>query len=123
MEKKMQFVNLLASHKHCGGLDVFGKILFDALGIKNATERESSNHVDGGYLKGSVDGLIFSVSLNDEVSNPDLPYWIQISSDVTSPSSLTHLVEKMIFQIDVTAGFRFARVLNFGKNNSQRIDL
>ena len=118
----MQYVNLLGTLEHCGGLRPFAKMFFDAVGIKDGVERESSNYVDGYYLKGSLDGLNFTVSLTDDDAHEDLPYWVQVAADMAEPDLLLAAVEQIVRQLALPAGFRFARIVNYGKRGEQRID-
>jgi hypothetical protein len=118
----MQYVNLLGAQEHCGGLRPFAKMLFDALGVKDSVERESSNYIDGYYLKGSLDGLNFTVSLTDDDAHEDLPYWVQVAADMSEPDLLIASVEQIVSQLALLAGFRFARIVNYGKCGEQRVD-
>lgn len=118
----MQHVNLLGMHGNYVGLRLFAKAFFDALGITNGEERESDNNVDGYYLKGSHDGLVFVVASSDETTNEDLPYWVHISADVADPDTLEATVEQLVRDKALPAGFRLAHIVNFGKRGEQRID-
>lgn len=118
----MQHINLLGMHADYANLRPFAKALFDALGITDSEERESGNYVDGYYLKGSRDGMVFAIALSDEETYGDLPYWIHVSEDVAEPAALEATVEQLIRAKALPAGFRFAHIVNFGKRGEQRID-
>ena len=115
----MQYVNLLGMHPGCEGLRPFAKSFFDALGVSDGEERESGNYVDGYYLKGSHDGMVFTVALSDESAHEDLPYWIHISAEVGDLEAAT---SQLMRDKALPAGFRLAHIVNFGKRGEQRID-
>jgi hypothetical protein len=118
----MQYVNLLGMHPSCAGLRPFAKSFFDALGVNDGEERESGNYVDGYYLKGSLDGMTFSVAISDEGAHEDVPYWIHISADLADPVALEDAVSQLVRDKALPMGFQLARIVNFGKRGEQRID-
>jgi hypothetical protein len=118
----MQYVNLLGTHAHCEDIRSFANRFFESIGARDREERESSNYVDGCYMKGWLDGMCFTVSLNDDVAHEDLPYWVQVTTDTVEPNTFTTDVETLIRNIVLQEGFRFAHIVNFGKRGEQRID-
>ncbi|WP_338638621.1 hypothetical protein [Burkholderia pyrrocinia] len=118
----MQHMNLLGMHVDHASLRLFAKALFDALEIEDGEERESGNYVDGYYLKGSRDGMVFVIALSDEVAHEDLPFWIHISASAFEPSALEAVVSQLVHDKALPAGFRLAHIVNFGKRGEERID-
>lgn len=118
----MQYLNLLGAHSSCAGLRLFAKLLFDALDVDERDERESSNYVDGYYLKGTLGSLSFSVAGSDEDTHENAQYWIHISADLDTPETLEDAVSQLIRDKLLPMGFQLTRIANFGKRNEQRID-
>lgn len=118
----MQYVDLLCAHAGKPGLREFAEAFFDAAGIVDGQERESSNHVEGRYFKGSRDGAEFTISLSDEEGNEDLPVWVQVVADLDAEGALDDAVNRVVREQLLAAGFRVARVVNFGKRGETRID-
>lgn len=102
--------------------DYFAKLLFDALGVDERDERESSNYVDGYYLKGTLGSMSFSVAVSDEDAHENVPYWIHISADLDTPETLEDAVSQLIRDKVLPVGFQLTRVVNFGKRGEQRIN-
>ena len=117
-----QYVNLLGMHPSSDGLRPFAKLFFDALLVTDREERESDNYVDGYYLKGSLDGMIFVVAISDEGAHDDVPYWIHISADLVDPGSLEDAVYRLVRDRALPMGFQLAHIVNFGKRSELRID-
>lgn len=118
----MQYVNLLCAHADKPGLREFAEAFFDASGIVDGQERESSNYVEGRYFKGSRDGAEFTVSLSDEEGNEDLPVWVQVAANVDADGALGDAVNRVVRERLLAAGFRVAGMVNFGKRGEQRVD-
>jgi len=118
----LQYINLLCAHSEKPDLREFAKTLFDALGIVGDEERESSNYAEGRYFKGSRDGAQFTVSLSDEAGNDDLPVWVRVSDNVSPDGALEEVVSRVVRERLIAAGFRVARMTNFGKRGEHRID-
>lgn len=118
----MQYVNLLCAHADKPSLREFAEAFFDAAGILDGQERESSNYVEGRYFKGSRDGAEFTVSLSDEEGNEDLPMWVQVAANLDADGSLDDAMSRVVRERLLVAGFRVARMVNFGKRGEQRID-
>lgn len=118
----MQYMNLLGAHADHTDLKPFAKSFFDALGISDREERESSNYVGGYYLKGSYRGIAFIVARSDEAAHEDLPYWIHISADMAKSDALEIAVSQLVRDKALPLGFRLAHIVNFGKRSEQRID-
>lgn len=118
----MHYINLLCAHVETPSLRRFAEAFFDATGIVNGQEKESSNYAGGHYFKGSNELAEFTVSLSDEEGNEDLPFWIQVVADVSADSTLEDAVSHVVRERLAGAGFRVARMMNFGKRGEQRID-
>ena len=118
----MQYVNLLCAHADKPGLREFAEAFFDAAGIVDGQERESSNYVDGHYFRGARDGAEFTVSLSDDEGNEDLPVWVQVAANLDEEGALDDAVSRVIQARLLAAGFRVARMVNFGRRDEQRID-
>ncbi|MHA6885639.1 hypothetical protein [Ralstonia pseudosolanacearum] len=118
----MQCVNLIGVHKRCANLRSFAKDLFDVFGVKNGEEREGANCVGGYYFKGSRNDVRFIVASSDEAAHEDLPYWIQVSADMEGAGMLDSIVERLVRDEALPAGFLLARIINFGKRNERRVN-
>lgn len=118
----MQHVNLLCAPSETTSLREFAESFFNAVGIVDGQERESSHYADGHYFKGSCVGAEFMVSLSDEDGNEDLPFWVQVAADVSGGGALEDVVNRVVKERLLAAGFRVARMVNFGKRGEQRID-
>ena len=117
----MQYVNLLCAHAEKPSLREFAEAFFGTVGIVNGQERESSNYVEGHYFKGTRDGAEFTISLSDEEGNEDLPVWVQVAHDLDA-DALDDAVNRVVRERLLAAGFRAARMVNFGRRDEQRID-
>ncbi|WP_081472963.1 hypothetical protein [Burkholderia ambifaria] len=118
----MKYINLLGTHAEHVGLGQFAAALYRAFEIVDGEERESVNYIGGVYLKGTRDGMEFSIALSDEDVYEDLPYWIHISADVEDIEFLDEAVSKLVQDKARPAGFRLAKIINFGKRGEERID-
>jgi hypothetical protein len=118
----LQYVNLLCAHAEKSGLHEFAEAFFDAAGIVDGQERESSNYVEGHYFRGARDGAEFTVSLSDEEGNEDLPVWVQVAANADTDVALDDALRRVIEERLLTAGFRVARMVNFGSRDEKRID-
>ena len=118
----MQYVNLLGAHGNQADFDSFAREFFLVIGVSEYGERESSNFVDGRYFKGTNNNLDFTISRSDEEEHADLPYWVQIAADMLTAEALVEVVDSIIRNKTVPAGFHFARMVNFGRRDEQRID-
>lgn len=118
----MQYVNLIGAHEQHANLRSFAKTLFEVFGVKNGEERESGSYIDGYYLKGSCNRVTFTVASSDEAEHEDLPYWIHVSTDMEESGILEAIVERLVRDKALPAGFRLAHIINFGKRDERRID-
>ncbi len=118
----MIYVNLLLSQDDGAGLEVVAAKFFTSIGVTAYEERESSNYVDGRYLKGEIGGLSITVSLSDEADHADLPVWVQLASDAVDREALDDEVSSIIQTKVLPSGFKCARMLNFGRKDERRID-
>lgn len=118
----MQYVSLLCAHDEYPGLREFAESFFNAVGVVDGQERESLNYAQGRYFKGSHEGKEFNVSMSGDEGNDDLPVWVQVAANVSAGPSLEDAVSRMVLERLVRAGFRVARVENFGKFGEQRFD-
>lgn len=118
----MNYINLLGALPTNDGLDIFAEKFFDAFDALVFEERESINYGDGRYFKGRNGDLIFTVSLSEEEDHADLPYRVQVASETIDKDTLLSTVNNVVHAKILPAGFRFARVINFGKHDEQRLD-
>ena len=118
----MQYVNLLGELKNTANVATFAKDLFAALGIADHETRESSNYVDGQYHIGRDGNMSITISMSDEEGNDDRPYWIHIVLDIPQSENPINIVDRIIYEKALPAGFQVARINNFGKRGEQRID-
>lgn len=117
----MQYVNLLSAHTETTSLREFAEAFFNAAGILNGQERESSNYLGGRYFRGSNESAEFTVSLSDEEGNEDLPYWVHVAGHSSTDGALEQEVSLVVRERLIAAGFQVARMVNFGKRDEQRI--
>ncbi|MHA6824098.1 hypothetical protein ACQUKI_21550 [Ralstonia pseudosolanacearum] len=118
----MQYFNLIGAHKKHENLRSFAAALFEVFGVENGEERESGNYIDGYYFRGSRNDVKFIVASSDEAAHEDLPYWIQVSADMEGAGMLDSIVEPLVRDRALPAGFLLARIINFGKRNERRVD-
>ena len=118
----MQYVDLLGAIDQADSAATFANKLFSVLGVENQEARESSNYVDGQYFKGHKGNLSLTVSLSDEEGHEDRPYWIHVAMEASDKESACDIVDRIIREKALPAGFRMARMINFGKRKEQRID-
>ena len=62
------------------------------------------------------------MSLSDEEGNEDLPEWVQVAASVDTDGALDDAVNRTVRERLLAAGFRVARMVNFGKRSEQRVD-
>jgi len=115
-------VNLLCAHVNKLGLREFAETFFHVAGITDFQERESSNYPEGHYFVGYHDGAEFTVSLSDESGHEDFSVWVQVTADVSEDGAAESLLNRNVREKLIVAGFRMARMENFGKRGEQRID-
>lgn len=118
----MQYIDLLGVLNGENGLDAFASRFFAVVDASQVEERESSNYVDGRYFRGRVGDVSFTVSLTDFAGNEDLPFWVHIKSDIPDLEVLVSMIDEIIRNKTMSAGFRFARMLNFGMRDESRLD-
>ena len=118
----MQYVDVLGEMHQADSVATFAKKLFTALGVEDQEARESSNYVGGQYFKGRRGNLLLTISLSDEEGHDDRPYWIHVAVDLPNTESAPDVVDRMIREKALPAGFKMARIINFGKHNEERID-
>lgn len=118
----MQYINLLGALSTENELDAFAKQFLSVIGASQVEERESSNYVDGRYFRGAVGDISFTVSLADDDGNEDLPFRVCIKSDIPDLEALVSMIDEIIRNKAMSAGFHFARMLNFGMRDERRLD-
>ena len=118
----MKYLNLLGANTDTSDLEPFSKGFFSALGIDEYEQRESGNYVGGYYFKGKKGNLNYTLAVSDEDGNDDLPLWVQICGEDIEEAALEKQVESLIRNNLLPQGFRFARIVNFGKRGMQRVD-
>lgn len=92
------------------------------MGVSSFEERESGNYADGRYFRGANGLTVFTVALSDEPSNGDLPYWVHAKSNDGAPPSLDNYVDDLVRGKTIAEGFKFAKMIDFGKRTEVRID-
>lgn len=118
----MQYVNLFGTIQGEEKLETFAEKFFSALGVSDFEERESGNYADGRYFRGTNGLIIFTVALSDESSNRDLPYWVHATSNDGVPPSLDDYLDDLVRGNLIAQGFKFAKLIDFGKRTEARID-
>jgi hypothetical protein len=119
---RYSYVNLLGARQGNEDLDAFAKEFFAAICVTEFEERESCNYIGGHYFIGTRGEMTFTVMLQDEEGHEDLPYWVQVMSDSIDEDALVSDVDSMVRTKALPRGFRFARVINFGKRYERQID-
>jgi hypothetical protein len=118
----MQYIDLLGALNGENGLDVFARQFLSVIDASQVEERESSNYADGRYFRGRVGDVSFTVALADFAGNEDLPFWVHIKSDAPDLEALVSMIDELIRNKAIAAGFHFARMLNFGMRDGRRLD-
>lgn len=91
------------------------------MGSFKISNRESSNYLDGFYFTGEIGTKTIGVQLSDSETNNDLPIWIDFTDQATH-GDLTAEVDAFVRNDLIPAGFKAARMENFGRSNEKRID-
>ena len=118
----MQYVDVLGAMNQADSVATFAKKLFTVLGVENQETRESSNYVGGQYFKGRKGHLSLTISLSDEEGHDNKTYWIHVAVDLPETENAPDIVDRMIREKALPAGFKMARIINFGKRNEERIE-
>lgn len=118
----MQHVDLLADLPGIHGVEGFANALFMAIDVENSESRDSSNCNSRLYFLGRGKGFTLTVAPSDEDGHEDLPYWIHVKLDVPDADGAVGFIDKLIQEKILPAGFRIARICNFGKRDERRID-
>jgi hypothetical protein len=118
----MQYIDLLGALNGENDLEIFARQFLAVVDASQVEERESSNYVDGRYFRGRVGDASFTVSLADFEGNEDLPFWVHIKSDAPDLETLASMIDEIIRNKAMSAGFHFARMLNFGMRDERRLD-
>ncbi len=118
----MKYMNLLAAKGDRPDLIVFAREFFSALGVTDYEERESSFYPEERYFEGSDREVKFIVALSDETDHDDLPIWIHVTTELSGSTDLVSATDLLIQEKLSSQGFRFARLINFGMQDEQRID-
>ena len=119
----MQTVDLLGTFGSQADLDSFAKAFFEAIGIFEYEERESSNYIDEHYFIGSDGALSVQICIYDVEGYEDMPYWVTIDADMAKLEDLVDLVDQIVRKKAMPMGFRFARMINIGRiEGENRID-
>lgn len=115
------YSSLLCSHADLSTLDEFVARVVSTTGIRDIEERQSSNYVEERYFAGRYEDLKCTIAYADELENLDRPYWIALEGDVRA-DALISMVNELSLQKLLPAGFKVARMVNFGTFDEQRID-
>lgn len=118
----MQHIDLLADLPGVQEVESFANTLFAALGVEDYESRESSNYSEGRYCLGRSKAFTLTVAASDEDGYDDLSYWLHVKLDVPDTDGAVGIIDKLMRDKVLPAGFRVARISNFGKRDEQRID-
>ncbi len=127
----MMQVHLLLAHPSVSDLDEFLARISKVLGWPDLEERESSNYLEDRYFRGVVDGLEVMVCyagslVSGNISDPDndeqkdLPYWVELKSDLLSEPELIEAADAIVKMMLLPDGFLAARLI-LGRED-RRID-
>ncbi len=118
----MQYMDLIGAWDEKNNLDDFAKKFLALADISFIEERESSNYIDGRYFRGKVNDITFTVSLADLVDNEKFPFYVLIESYEVDLDVLEAMIDGLIRNKAIPAGFKFARIFNFGKSDESFVD-
>ena len=118
----MKYVHIQLNTNSSNGLDGVFEVLCNAVGIMVFEERESDNYADGRYYIFQHNGLNCTLALADDDFCLDLPYWVSVSADQMAIIEIEARVESLVKDQLLPAGFRVARIENFGLVDQVRID-
>jgi hypothetical protein len=119
----LPYSDLLCARPGKHGLTELARAFFKVIGTEDSEQRHSSNYVEETYFRGSLEGVKFTVCWADYDGNEDLPFWVMIEGDQDTDDALNAVVDRVVRERLLGAGFRVARVVNFGKlEGALRID-
>ena len=118
----MKHINFLLSSVPEETLDTLAKKIFSIVEIDDYEERLSSNYVDERYFVGRTAGIEFKVMLSDDTENLDLPFWVRLSAVERVAELNENEMNDFVFTNLLPAGFRVARIENFGQVSERRVD-
>jgi hypothetical protein len=93
--------------------------VFRALSIENWEERDSDNHPDGIYFRGTAGELTVKVSSYDALGFEDYPFLIAILAPSTFALGIDELVDLMVVDL-LKAGFEVARRVKYTRGLMER---
>jgi hypothetical protein len=93
------------------------KAAFDALGISEFEERESSNYVDGRYFVANRNGLTFEIAQSDYADAGELRFWLSIDGDLENAdgTKFDRMIDGIAREDLRGSGAQVARVHDLGK--------
>lgn len=118
----MKHINFLLSSEPRETLDSFARKIFSIAKINDYEERSSTNYVDERYFVGRDRKIELKVMFSDDSDNLDLPFWVRLSILNKETEFDESEIHDFVYGNLLPAGFRVARMDNFGQVSEQRID-
>jgi hypothetical protein len=118
----MKHINFLLSSIPEETLDTLAEKIFSFAKVDNYEERSSSNYVNERYFFGQTEKVEFKVMYSDDTDNSDRPFWIRVSAVDRDAELNENEMHNFVHVKLLPAGFRVARMENFGQISEQRID-
>lgn len=117
----MKHVNLLMSAITEMSLNSLAEKIFPLIHVDSYEERSNIHYVGERYFVGRTASVEVKVMLSDDSDNSDLPYWVRLSAigrEELEEAEIVNLVRASF----LPAGFRVAKIENFGQSTEVRID-
>lgn len=118
----MKHIDFLLSSTPEETLDSLAEKIFSMVSVKNFEERSNSHYVDGRYFIGRTEKVELKVMLSDDSDYLDLPFWVRLSAIDRDAGLGESEIHEFVYVSLIPAGFRVARIENFGQVSEQRID-
>ena len=118
----MKHINFLLSSTPDETLDTLAEKIFSFAKVDTHEERSSSNYVDERYFVGRTERVEVKVMFTDDSNNLDLPFWVRLSVFDRKAELNEGEIHEFVYVNLIPAGFRVARIENFGQMSEQRID-
>jgi hypothetical protein len=115
----MTYVHLVADRASASGLPAFARDLLIRLGAKTIQERDSSHYPSGGYFLSELGKHRFRISVLDEVDIDAYRFLVVVEANDEGQATLEDYVTGTVRDLLLPAGYRIARVVNFGKRSMQ----
>lgn len=116
----MSYFDLLLDKAGETDLDSVARSFFAAAHVGDYVERESVHYVEDRYYKGALAGVTFKVMLSDDEDHSDLRFCVNI--ELVDEAVPAFDVDSFVRTQLIPAGFKVARLVNFGRTDERRLD-